>query len=500
MLNAAWFDKFGVLMVAVAICLFSGCEGAKAPAESEGEEAAEESCCAGEKEECPSKQKGSDEEGDVTKKAVEFKVAWCTNEDPKVAAETAVKDAMAKLGGDAKGLIFYGYYPKKVTGDDGEEKEVPDATKDAQVYGPIAEAAGDIPVIGCRARSLVTGGTMLENTVAVMAIGGEGVHCKAAVASLQDDRMAVGKSIGEQLADVKDLKLVFALSEMSLSFETKEGVSVEDFIRGVNETAGKDVVLFGGNGMPNDYPADKGGVQFLGDEMLEGSVVAMGIGGPIAVHANHTNEFDLSEETVTVTEAKDKWIIKMDDKPAAEVYRKLRGMTDDEQFTNDSEHPIGVCVGEDKVYLRMILDWIDAEGKDVEGNPSDLPPGSLKFVAAVPEQTKIKILIGGGDAKKIISSAGEGISESLAKAGEADPLLVLLSDCCARGFRLRGLREGDECEIKGAILPAMGEDADYPIFGFYAWGELGPIAGPFAGLNCMYQQHTFVSAVVTEEK
>ena len=38
------------------------------------------------------------------------------------------------------------------------------------------------------------------------------------------------------------------------------------------------------------------------------------------------------------------------------------------------------------------------------------------------------------------------------------------------------------------------------IFGFYAWGELGPIAGEFGGLPCMYQQHTFVSAVLTEEK
>jgi len=41
---------------------------------------------------------------------------------------------------------------------------------------------------------------------------------------------------------------------------------------------------------------------------------------------------------------------------------------------------------------------------------------------------------------------------------------------------------------------------NFPLFGFYAWGELGPIAGPFGGLSCMYQQHTFVSAVITEEK
>jgi len=113
----------------------------------------------------------------------------------------------------------------------------------------IRSLAGDIPVIGCRARCLVSSGTMLKDTVAVMAIGGKGISCKAAKARLEDDRKAVGDSIGEQLKDVKDLKLVFALSEISLSFETKKGVSVEDFIRGIVETVGKDVTLFGGNCM-----------------------------------------------------------------------------------------------------------------------------------------------------------------------------------------------------------------------------------------------------------
>ena len=84
-------------------------------------------------------------------------------------------------------------------------------------------------------------------------------------------------------------------------------------------------------------------------------------------------------------------------------------------------------------------------------------------------------------------------------AGDAKPLLALLSNCCARGMRLREFRQGEECEIRGAILPVVDEQGGHvPIFGFYAWGELGPIAGPFAGLRCMYQQHTFVSAVLTE--
>jgi len=423
-------------------------------------------------------------------KKVAFAVASCTDADPAVAAKTAAEEAIEKLDCPAKGLIFYEYYPKTVQDADGNDKEVPDAEKDKLVLPAIRGVAASIPVIGCRARSLVEDGTKLSDTVAVMAIGGEDVACRAVKAELVTDRKAVGTAIAEGLKDVKDLKLVMALSEMNLSFDTTEGVSVEDFIRGALGAAGQEVTLFGGNCMPNDYPDDKGGVQFLDDEVLEGSVVAMGIGGPIAVHANHTNEFALSEETCTVTKAEDKWILELDGEPAAEVYRRIRGMKPEDPFTSDSQHPIGVIVTEDeqKVYLRMVLE-------------EDQQRGALRFVAAVPEGTKVKILIGGFDAQAILDSAGEGITESLNKAGEEEPIVALLSDCCARGGRLRQFRQADECEVKLAILPAMEKKGGkFPIFGFYAWGELGPIAGEFDGLPCMYQQHTFVSAVLTEEK
>ena len=432
--------------------------------------------------------------------AVAFGVASSTDSDPAVAAKAAVAKALAELGCPAKGLIFYEYFPKTVKNEAGEDKEVPDTDKEKAVLPAVRELAGSIPVIGCRARSLVTEGTMLTDTVAVMAIGGEKISCKAVKAELVTDRGAVGTAIAEGLKDVADLKLIMALSEMNLSFDTTEGISVEDFIRGALSTVGKDVTLFGGNCMPNDYETDKGGIQFIDDETLAGHVVALGIGGPIAIHANHTNEFTPSDETVTVTKTDDKWILELDGQPAADVYRRLREMPDDEEFTSDFQHPIGVIVAPEKVYLRMVLDWIDADGNDSKGESSDVPPGALRFVAAVPEGTKIKILKGGDDAQAILEAAKEGISQSLAQAGDAKPLVALLSDCCARGMRLRQFRQADECEIRGAIAPIVAEKGNFPIFGFYAWGELGPIAGEFAGLSCMYQQHTFVSAIVTEEE
>jgi len=418
-------------------------------------------------------------------------VASVTVEDPAAAAKLATQEAIAQLGQlgcEAKGIIFFEFFPKTVEVPDPEDpdktttKELPDTDKEKLVLPAVREAAGDIPMIGCRARSLVTDGTKLVDTVAVMAIGGSEVNVAITKTPLADDRQQTGDAIGGALSSVKDLAIIFTLSEMRLSFDTKEGVSVEDFIRGALDTVGSDVTLFGGNCFPNDIAEkDMGGVQFYGDEMLEGHVVAMGIGGPVGVHSNHTNEFELSAETVTVTKADDKAILELDGRPAPDVYREIRGMAAEDEFTSDWQHPIGVIVDEaaDKVYLRMVLNE-DAERK------------ALEFVAPIPEGTKIKILKGGDDASAILASAKEGITESIAAATGEIPVVALLSNCCARGMRLREFREGEECEIQGAILQGMGE-MPFPIFGFYAWGELGPIAGEFDGLRCMYQQHTFVS-------
>jgi len=420
--------------------------------------------------------------------SVAFAVAWCTDDDPAKAGQTAAANAILALGGPAKGLVFYEYFPKMAKDKEGKDKEVPDTDKEKKVLPGVRAAAKDVPVIGCRARSLVNGGTMLTNTVAVLAIGGAKVACKAAKEPLVDARYVVGRNIARKLKSVGDLKMIFALSEMRLSFETKPQVSVEDMIRGVQETAGRDVVLFGGNCMPNDYETDKAGVQFFNDEVLSGHVVALGVGGPVKVVANHHNEFEPSHEIVTVTKAEGKWVYELDAKPATEVYRRIRGMAPDEEFTSDWQHPIGVVVAPFKVYLRMVLE-------------EDRAKKGLRFVAAVPVGTRVKILKGGADAGAIVRSAAEGTADMLEKAGDAKPLAVVLSDCCARGMRLRQFGKPGDCEVCNGVIPALGRrNAGVPIFGFYAWGELGPIAGPFDGLTCMYQQHTFVSAMICEAK
>jgi len=436
---------------------------------------------------------------------IRFAVAWSNNPDAAAAGNEATEAAIKDLGCPAKGVIFYTYYqdPEFVP----DEKSQATACKadvkaEQAVAAAVAKTCGDVPNVGCRARCLTNGGTLLKNAVAVLAVGGKKADVVVASVEILDDRLATGKQVAAAMKDVKDLNVIVALAEMRLSFETKEGVSVEDFIRGVLDNSPEDVALLGGNSMPDDMEAAAGmaGAQFIAGKSLKGHVVAMGIGGPIKTFGNHANEFKPSDEAVTVTETKDKWIVTLDDKPAEGIYRKLRGMKPDDELTSDWQHPIGVCVSEGKQYVRMVLNWVDKEGKDKDGKEVDAPPGSLCFVAPVVKGTKIKILCGGDDAPAIVASAKQGVGETLAEAEKAGvtPALCLLSNCCARGMRLRTFREGNDDEVIEAIIPAM--KTEIPLFGFYAWGELGRIKGEYRGLKHQYQQHTFVTAVVGIEK
>jgi hypothetical protein len=298
---------------------------------------------------------------------IRFAVAWSADPDPAAAAKDATEAAVGALGCPAKGIVFYVYYqdPEFVPDEASQATAVKaDVAAERAAAKAVAAVCGGTPNIGCRARCLVNGGTLLKNAVAVMAAGGAQADVAAAAVPILDDRRATGEQVATAMKDVKNLNVIIALAEMRLSFEAKDGVSVEDFIRGVIDNTPKNLSLFGGNSMPDDMAmADLAGAQFHNGKALKGHVAAMGIGGPIQTFGNHTNEFKPAQRTVTVTETKDKWVISFDGKPAANVYRRLRGMKPEEQFSSDWQHPIGVVVSPDKEYVRMILTGSDRTAK-----------------------------------------------------------------------------------------------------------------------------------------
>lgn len=408
-------------------------------------------------------------------------VAGSDNEDPKAAAIEAARAAIEACQGQARGLIVY-----EDTGTD----EQP-ATE--QVVAGLQEVVGDLPYIGTHAVPLLSDRT-IPGGVGVMAIGGRRVQVAAAVAPLDRQRKNTANQLAQGLKSLHDPRLIFVLSEPTLSFEPDKDVTVEDFLVGMKDNFGE-TPIFGGNCKPHDGMV---GYQFINGDIHTSSVVGMAISGPFRTVADHTTEFYPMGEAATVTKGiRDPqdgkwWILELNGRPAAQVYREIRGMAADEPFTYDDQHPIGVVVSPTRRYLRMVLD----EGGTKPENQAYA--GGIKTISEVPVGTKIFVLGFPGQEQAIYDSARESVRDMLERA-QGDPLAVLASDCCARGFRLGAFTENQGDEITQAIRPALGE-ARLPIFGFYAYGEIGPIRGPFKDLNYMYQQHTFVGMILVAEE
>lgn len=417
----------------------------------------------------------------------DFTVAtgWSQDADPRIAAERAVRMAVGRLGSSPlKGVIFYENFPRHA-----RERETGEV---------VQKIAGAAQTIGVRAIPYCDQGALWENSVVALAIGGRDATVQTASAPLNDDRLSLGRDIGRKIADALRPRLVMVLSEPNLSFAA-DHISVEDFLGGLKETFGEQAMVFGGNGLPDD---DGRSVQFHNGKSMGNAVVAMGIAGPVRFIGSNTNEFEPVDRVITVTKARGKWVMEFDGRPAAEVYRELSGKKPGQPITYDDVDPIGVDLGDGQLYVRMVLfekkakyTAQEARRKDYIEESKDLPVGSLRFVAEVPEGTRARVLVYKRDPKRILQSAAVGVERALSQMQEGEkPLVVLTSSCCARRFRLRDLDPRAD-EVKEGIRLASGAQT-VPVFGLDAWGELGPIHTPYKGLPYQYQQHTFVSGVL----
>lgn len=420
---------------------------------------------------------------------VRFVVAWMQHADPVKAAQGAYDLGVAAMRTEAKGIVFFESFHEE---------------RAAAALHALRARAGSVPGIGTKAPALVNGGVMQSNTVAMLLIGGARARVQVARAELNNDRERTGTQLANALRSVGELKVVVALSEPKLSFE--DGVSVEGFLHGVFKTLGKNVSLWGGNG--RDLRG-LSGVQYYNYEILANHVVALGLGGPIGVVSGTATEFQPVGEPVTVTQVADfdpKVVLRFDGRPAPQVYRERRGMPEDEKFTSDAEHPIGVITRPGSVYVRQVLGAYplarEMTPRAVESDPYfkkiDDSVQGLRFVAPVPVGTKAYVLKGGRSAARIYESANQCFSEMLAAVPEGKkPMLGLVSSCITRNSRINRFTDRTGDEVYGGILPAMGT-AHFPLLGFYAWGEIGHINGEYQGLPYQYQQHSFVPILLVQ--
>ncbi len=413
-----------------------------------------------------------------------------TDRDPASAASRAVAQALAGLGGaPVRGLIFYEYFPRH--------------PRESEIGRIVHELARGAPSIGVRAIPHCSEGTLWEDSVGVLAIGGDAVEVRADWQPLEDDRLAMGRRLGRNLmAGGKPPVLAVVLSEPNLSF-APEHVSVEEFLRGMHETLGDRAMVFGGNGYPD---ADERCWQFLSGEAAKSHAAAMSVSGPLRFIGANANEFEPVGEKLVVTRSSGKWIQELNGRPAASEYRRMKGLPPDAPLTYDSTDPLAVDLGDGNFYLRMILFEKKAQPGEAERKRAQYmeeaekqPIGAIRVIAAIPEGTQLRAMRYLKSDEAILRSAQAAMDRLWSQVGDGErPLVILTSSCCARRSRLRSLNpQGDEVR-QG--LRRVAPLREVPVFGLDAFGELGPIGRTWLGRSYQYQQHTLVAGLLVASR
>ncbi|MGK5679660.1 FIST signal transduction protein [Actinoplanes sp. URMC 104] len=321
----------------------------------------------------------------------------------------------------------------------------------ALLSGVRLECGPDAEIVGATTMGELGSAGTTSGGVAVAALGGDGFTVQARAARIsRNDPRAAGAAAAEALHGLDDENQVLVLFADGLSGQPHE------IVRGAYTAVGAGVPLVGG--FAADDRRFQQTYQFIGDEVLTGSVVGLALGsdGPIGIGVAHG--WRRIEPPMVVTKSSGPHIYQLDGEPALDVLLRrnnLEGSADQLFNGGRALQPLGLSrrSGED---IRVIHAG-DDEARTVWGT-ADVPQGALVWLME-------------GDRQAMLDGAAWSCTEAIARLDGLPPLGVLAFDC---GGRWAGLVEGGiEQEIQ-AMRTAL---SDAPFAGFYTLGEIARVRG-----------------------
>ena len=325
-------------------------------------------------------------------------------------------------------------------------------------------APGDVPLIGCTTAGEIGSSGPADQSVVVMALGGEGFAVSSAVATGLSGRL---REAGAEVAACID-DLPERPHRTLLLLPDGMAGNQRDIVRGAYDVTGS-VVPFVGGGAGTDSGTT---FQLYGGEVLRDAIVALAIGSdaPIGIGVQHG--WRRVGDPLLVTRSTENRVYTLDDRPALDVYRERFDVpTDPADFTRFARtHPLGLArrTGED--HARVVGD-------------ADLGDRSLGTYAEVPQGAIAWFME--GDADSVLNATDSACEAALAPLGGDPPLGVLAFDCIARrevlgddGIRREVARIGEVC-------------GGSPVAGFYTFGEIARTRG----INGFHNQTLVVLAL-----
>lgn len=291
-----------------------------------------------------------------------------------------------------------------------------------------------------------------EDSIVLVAFASDTLCFRAGVAT------GLGEDSHATTLAALDALLVDGEQAPSLAFVMPDGLTVNAsrMFQAFQERLGDGFTVLGG--LSGDHWGFEECFQFCGTTVYEDAVPVLLVWGEVALTTGVASGWMPVGPPMQVTAIDGNDVLEIDGRPAFEVFEEHFGPIVRDAF---GEYPLAVYVDPESTeyYLRAVF-HLDEE-KGLVQLRDEIPVGTTVRLSNV-------------DHARIV----DGTSQSIARALDACPRtpdVVLVVSCSARKWML-GEAVVDEFTIIREALDQR-DMGDVPFVGFYAFGEIGPVAG-----------------------
>jgi hypothetical protein len=379
--------------------------------------------------------------------------------------------------------------------------------KHGEVLAEVRQRLGDVPVLGCTTTGelssdgftsdgLVIAGLASGCTEAAVGHGDRVFERPEAAAREAVDR---AQRAMETLGGPARQRYLCILHTAGFTLD-HAGVE-EDILAAVQDELGDDWIVLGGSA--SDGARFLGSKEFIGDRVLDGSVVLGLIATDLEVHHDMAHGFSPTDRSFPITEAQDYLVKRIDGRLAVDFYADLIGVKP-KQLTKGlgllrmtDKVPKFLTAMTQKVGLtpQVITDRIPFFAYAVDhpfGARSDSgafvlkvpktisPEGWLEFQTRMDDVEELQLMQTSSEA--MLSASADAIASVSRAAADHPPRLVLVYECLGRYMYL--LKQIDR------VFPKIRAATDAEIVGFFSAAEQGTMAG----VEC--QSHNYTTSVL----
>lgn len=313
----------------------------------------------------------------------------------------------------------------------------------------VTDRYPDIKLIGCVADGqMSTGSGFADDGVTLTLFASDVVDISAGIGhNVSADPVAASREAARQALSGTDKEPALAIAFTDL-LQTDLGAVVDS----LTSVLGEGVPVVGGAAAAEDLLATPWvSHQFFSDTVVSDGLPILLFSGPLKYSASIAHGWSPTGKPATVTRSERNRVEAVGDETVIDYYRNYIGDDMGALWAN----PLAVFQDEDDFVLRAVIG-------------SDEADGSASFMGEVPEGSTVQVSM--ATVPEILDAAAYTLSDALANfPGPDRPEGAFLVSCAMRKMILGSRAAEEAAGIQGEL------GAGFPVAGFYAWAEIGPL-------------------------